>query len=231
MVQLADTPSIGRAIRGAAVDFYYNSWRLVPANVAWAATLVVLLLVGGFSFLGLLLVSLLAVPTSGLFSMAALLARSEPTALGDFASGIRATWRQTVLVGIGGAALALVLTTNLLVGLQADHPLGWFVAAAAFWGEVSLGLGLLALWPILADPHRADLPLHRRIRLAALVVLVRPVRLLGLGLVVGVVLFASVIAFAALLTVSAAYLALVTARVVLPIADRLEPVPRRDAER
>ena len=44
----------------------------------------------------------------------------------------------------------------------------------------------------------------------------------GLAIVCGVVLIASAIAFAALITISVAFVALVACRYVLPAADRLE---------
>ena len=68
-------PSLGGAIRAAAIDFYSNSWRLVPANLVWAAVLLAVLVVGGASIVGLALAPLLAIPTGGLFAVAARLAR------------------------------------------------------------------------------------------------------------------------------------------------------------
>lgn len=217
------TPSLGRAVREAAVDFYYNSWRLVPANVAWAAVGLGILVVGGPGLVGLALAPLLALPTVGLFAMAARLARGQPTSFGDFGAGIRASWRAALVVGAGSVAAALVCTTNLLTGLGSDEPVGWFVAASAFWGDVGLAIGLPAIWSILGDPRRRGVPLGRRLRLAGLVVLVRPRLVVVLGLFAVVLLVVSTILFAALVTVSIAYLALVTARIVVPIADVLEP--------
>jgi hypothetical protein len=224
-------PSLGGAIRAAAIDFYYNSWRLVPANLVWAAVLLAVLVVGGASIVGLALAPLLTIPTGGLFAVAARLARSEPVAFGDFVAGIRATWRAALGIGIGAVAVGLVCTTNLVVGLESDHPLGWLVAATALWGDVGLALGLLAIWPIVADPRRRGLSLRRRLRLAGFVVLLRPLRIGGLGLCVAVLLVASTILFAALLTISIAYLALLVARIVLPIADQLEAPPADGAGR
>lgn len=227
-VSLPGSPSLGRAIRAAAVDFYMNSWRLVPANLAWTVVLFAVLVVGGPTPLGILLAPLLALPTGGLFAMAARLARAEPIGLADFGRGIRLTWRAALLLGAGAVVGVLILTTNLLVGLGWNTPLGWFVAATAFWGDIVLGLFLLTAWPILADPSRATRPVRRRLRLAALVVLLHPLRLGGLGVFAAALLVASTIFLAALLTISVAYLALVASRVVLPLADRLEPPPSSD---
>ena len=67
-------PRLGGALRGAAIDFYFNSWRLVPANLAWSAGLVAILaLAATVSLLALLLVPLLALPTVGIYRLAALI--------------------------------------------------------------------------------------------------------------------------------------------------------------
>jgi O-antigen ligase len=78
------------------------------------------------------------------------------------------------------------------------------------------------LWVLLVDPDRADDTIGRRLRLAGLLVLAAPGRMGGLGLVLALILIVSTVAFAALLTVSVAYAALVAARFVLPMADRFE---------
>ena len=60
-------PRLGRALRSAATDFYFNSWRLVPANLVWTAILVgVLALAAGVSALALFLVPLRVLPTGGI---------------------------------------------------------------------------------------------------------------------------------------------------------------------
>lgn len=223
-ISVAGGPSLGGAIRGAAGDFYSNSWRLVPANIVWAVGFLGLI-VAGPTLLGLVIACLLALPTAGLFTMAGRLARLEPTAFADFGAGIVASWRPALFIGAATTGLGLVFTTNLLVGLRADEPLGWFVGAAAFWGIVGLGLGLLALWPLLGDPRRRGVPLGRRLRLAALVLLLRPLRIVALGAFSILILVVSTILVAALLTISVAYVSLVAARVILPIADLLEPPP------
>src|SRR4051794_3974667 len=57
-------PSIPAALRASAVDFFYNSWRLVPANLVWGAAFVAVgLLWLSAPLLGLVLVPLLALPT------------------------------------------------------------------------------------------------------------------------------------------------------------------------
>jgi hypothetical protein len=79
-------------------------------------------------------------------------------------------------------------------------------------------------------------PARERLRLAALLVLAHPVRVVGLGLVLAALIVISVVAVVALLTVSVAFAALVATRYVLPAADRLEarlggrPLRDRDSD-
>jgi hypothetical protein len=214
--------SLGRALRQSITDFYFNSWRLAPANFAWGVGFVAMLLAGPLSVVGVLLVVLLAVPTAGLYRMAALLARDEPVALSDFVDGMRRYAWPALAVAAGAAILATVFATNVAVGLQAGGPIGWFVSAMALWGLVGLVMFLVAFWPILVDPEREGLGLRRRLALAGLVVIGRPGRLLALTVIQAVILLVSTVLLAAILLVSVAYVSLVAARYVLPLVDELE---------
>jgi hypothetical protein len=86
----------------------------------------------------------------------------------------------------------------------------------ALWGAA------FAFWPLLVDPERAGEPLGNRLRLALTVIFVAPARYAGLLLVLAVAIIASTVLFAALLTVTVAFTALVMCHYVLPLADRLE---------
>jgi hypothetical protein len=121
---------------------------------------------------------------------------------------------------IGG--FGVVLCFNLIVGLSSAEPIAWAFATAAFWGLVVLWFAAIALWPLLLDPVRSKERVTDLVRLAALVVLVRPLRFLVLAAVLTVTLVLSTLLFVALITISVAYMALVSARYVLPAADRLE---------
>jgi hypothetical protein len=154
--------------------------------------------------------------------MGALIARSEPADFSDFVSGMRRYGPVAVLVSVGVAILAVVLTTNVIVGFEAGNPLGWFTSALALWGDVGLVLFLSAFWPILVDPEREGLGLRQRLVLTGLAVIGRPVRLLLLTLVLAVLLLVSTVLFASLVLVSVAYIALVSSRVVLPLIDVVE---------
>jgi hypothetical protein len=214
--------SLTGSLRAAAADFYFNSWRLAPANLAWGALLILALLAPVTSLVGLALLVALAVPTAGLYRMAALIARGEPAAFADFVDGMRRYGAAAALLGLGAIALAFLFTTNILVGFGADNPLGWFISALALWGLVGLVMLLVAAWPVLVDPRREGVGVKRRLTLAALAVIGRPGRLLLLTAIVGLILAISAILFALLVMVSVAFVALVSSRYVLPLVDELE---------
>ncbi len=213
---------LGGALRASMHDFYFNSWRLAPANLLWGAVLILAVIASPGSPVGLLLLVALAVPTAGIYRMSALIARGEPAGFSDFLQGMRRLGPVGALLGLGAAALAYVFTTNIFVGLGADNPLGWVTSALALWGLVGLAMLLVAAWPLLADPRREDVGLRARLTLAGLVVIGRPGRVLALTGVVLFVLAVSTVLFALLAMVSVAYVALVSCRYVLPLADDLE---------
>ena len=75
----AATTRLGGAIRASFSDYYFNSMRLVPANVVWGAGLVGIVLVAlVWPLGGLLLLPLLALPTAGIFRLAARIVRVAP---------------------------------------------------------------------------------------------------------------------------------------------------------
>ena len=58
-------------MRAAAIDFYFNSWRLVPANLVWSVLLLAVLFAALVWLPLLLLLVVLALPTAGMFRIAA----------------------------------------------------------------------------------------------------------------------------------------------------------------
>ena len=87
----AAVPSLANAFRVAAVDFYYQSIRLVPANVAWGAGLLGIFAVGMWlsPTIGLVLAPLLALPFVGVVRLAAQIVRGGDVVLSDMATGDR----------------------------------------------------------------------------------------------------------------------------------------------
>ncbi len=216
-------PRLVGAFRESAVDFYYNSWRLVPANIVWGVGAMFLLFaVSVRPLAALLLAPLLALPTVGLFRMAALITRGDPVALSDAFEAWRAYLRPVLTAGVLFTVVALVFAVNITVGLASNSFIGAMVAAFAAWGLLVLWTGALAFWPLLVDPRRAEMTMRQRLRLVAILVIAFPLRLSALALTLAVLLVLSAIIFAALITVSIAVCALVASRYILPAADRFE---------
>ena len=215
--------SLPRALRRAAIDFYYQSIRLVPANVVWGIVLVAL----GWAAISLGIwvaivgLPLLGPPLAGIYRLAALVTRGRHVVLSDAFGAARELFVPAVLlaaaVGWGLGLLAL----NVAVGINSSSLLGWVFATLAGWGAVALLIYSVVVWPLLADPARADQPARERARLAGYVVLAAPFRMFALTVIVVVVTVISTIAFAALVTISVAFVALVGCHMVLPDADRL----------
>lgn len=215
-------PGLGRAVRAAALDFYFNSWRLVPANLLWGAALLALLIGASIFAPVLLLTPLLALPTAGIFRIAALIARGEGVSFWDGLAAWRTRFLPALVIGTALAGCVAIFVTNLVLGLTSDSVLGWVLATLAGWGLVATWVVGWTVWPLVLDPHRADSSVRANVRTAALLVLAHPVRLGAMGLLIAVLLVASTIAFAALVSISVAFAALVASRYVLPAADRLE---------
>jgi uncharacterized membrane protein YesL len=218
----APAPSLRRAIRAGLSDLYFHSWRLVPANIVWSAVMVVVLLVSILAPIGLVFVSILAIPTAGLFRMATRIARGEAVSFWDAAAAWRRDVGSTLLLGGAFALVAVVLTVNLVSGILDQSLGGWAFATLAFWGLVAAWLVAWTAWPVLCDPWRSAWPVRARLQLAGLLVLAHPVRIAVLGIFLLVLLVASSVAIVAILTVSVALATVVAARFVLPAADRLD---------
>ncbi len=222
---IPDRPRLGLALREAASDFYFNSWRLVPANMIWGA-LVLLLLVAAAIWLPLAaLAGLLAVPVAGIYRMAALIHRGAAVSFSDTIAGMRRFAGAALAIGAGATFLAAVFSANIVIGIQVGGIAGGVFSVLAAYADLGLAIYLVAAWPIVVDPLREELTLRSRLWLAFLVIAARPGRMLLLTLVVLAILVASTVLFAALLTISLAYVSLATTRYVLPAADRLEGRP------
>jgi hypothetical protein len=211
-------------MRAAAFDFYYQSIRLVPANILWGIALLVLLVVS-LQFGPLITLAaapLLAIPYAGVIRLAAQAARGGDVVLSDVLHAYRAYALPAVIAGAGFVLVVAVFATNAVIGVSTGGAAGWAFATLAAWGLVATWTFATVFWVLLVDPARERVPAARTARLAGLLVLAAPGRLAALAAVIAGLLLVSAVAFAALLTISVAYAGLVTARYVLPLADRFE---------
>jgi hypothetical protein len=215
---------LAAAFRAAATDFYYQSIRLVPANLLWGlaflAWLVITVSTG--PLVTLATAPLVAVPWVGVVRLAALTARGQDVVLSDVGTAIR---RFGLVAVASGALLALavaILASNAYLGANLGGPVGWVLTTLSLTGLFALWVLSWPFWVLLVDPEREDRPLRSRARIAALLVVAAPGRLAWLSLLLAVLLLVSTVAFVAVLTIAPAYAALVSARYCLPLSDRLE---------
>lgn len=221
--RLPDALAVGPSIRAAITDFFFNSWRLVPANVIWGLGMIlVVLLLYVWPLSALVTLILLSLPTAGIYRLAALIVRDQPVAFSDALSAWREFLRPALLIGAALVGITTVLTVNLIVGFTSTDPIAWAVGTLAAWGLLATWTVALLVWPLVVDPLRDGQPLVQRLQLAGTLLLLAPLRVASLLLVMSAVFVVSAILFAALLTVSIAFIALVTTRYVLPAADRIE---------
>jgi uncharacterized membrane protein YesL len=215
-------PSIGGAIRAAGRNAYYHSWRLLPANVVWAATALVLTAAILTVPAALLLLPLLALPTAGIFRVTTRIARGQAVSFWDAVDAWRSNVGETLAFGAALVAATAVLGFNVMTGLGSESAMGWALATLAAWGIAATWLIAWIGWPLLVDPDRADRPIGPRLKLAGLLILAHPLRIGAFGVVLGVFLALSAIAVVALVTISVSFAALVASEFALPAADRLE---------
>jgi hypothetical protein len=217
-------PTIGGALRAGASDLFFNSWRAVPVNLAFGVLLLVALVVGASAGIlaGAAMSILLAPPLAGLFRLGGQATRGRDVNLSDAIDPLREAPGAVLGAGAAFAASVLVLGTNVVTGLLVGGILPWMVSTAAAWGLLATFVLGFAYWPLATDPARAGMGQRARARLAAALALAHPVRMGALTFVLAVILVASTVVVAALLTISVALCAFVACRFVLPAADRLE---------
>ena len=107
---------------------------------------------------------------------------------GPLASGLgrRSSWVSSAW------AVTAILGTNIVVGLATGTPMGFALAALAAWGLVGpVAERAFPFWILLADPVRTAWSAADVIRLAALLLLARPLLLVGLGAASALVLVVS----------------------------------------
>jgi hypothetical protein len=211
------------ALRPAVVDFYFQSIRLVPANILWGVLLVVIawaaLSVG--LWLAIVAAPLLGPPLVGIYRLAAQITRGEETVLSDVRTAMRERFLPSLILAAGLVWAVVLLVVNIVTGLDSASPLGLAFATASGWALVATITFAVIAWPLLGDPRRRSEPLRAVARLAGYLLLAAPVRLVALAIVVTVLAVVSTVLFAAVVTIAVAFVALLSCRVVLPEADRL----------
>ncbi|HEX5013896.1 MAG TPA: hypothetical protein VFV72_07005 [Candidatus Limnocylindrales bacterium] len=218
------SPGIAASFRAAATDFYYQSIRLVPANVAWGLTLLAWLAfgLGAGPLIALITAPLLAVPYVAIARLAVLTARGRDVVLSDAVDAIRRFGLVALVAGALSALGFAILASNVIVGANLEGPVGWVLSTLAAAGLIGLWVYGVPFWVLLVDPDRDGQSVRAKARLAALLTAAAPGRLSWLAFLLFLVLVVSTIAIVALLTIAPAYSLLVASRYTLPLSDRLE---------
>ena len=209
------------AVRLAASDFAFNTWRFIGANLVFGAGLIVVVVIALGWPPAIALLPLLGAPLAGMHRMAALLARGEPAALSDFVDGMRRFGLHAIGLAAAELLAGIVLATNAVAGFTSSDPAGWFVGALAVYGMIALAMFVVAAWPLLVDPARDAWHLRMRLRAAGLLVLARPGRLFVLTALIAVLLVVSTVILGGIVLVTASFASLIATRWVLPAADQL----------
>ncbi|MGZ8475151.1 MAG: hypothetical protein ACXWWQ_02860 [Candidatus Limnocylindria bacterium] len=215
-------PRLGRAIREAGLDLYYNSVRLVPANLLWGLSLLVILFVVSRGLILAPLLVLMVPLTMGLMGMATTLVRRRRLFWSDAVDAVRGRFLPLFAIGVAQLLLSAVAATDILIGLQLEGTIGPIVVIGGIYTLAAIWLLAVTTWPLLLDPVRAGDGVRRTFRLGLLLAIAHPIRLGILALLLAVFLVVSTVLAAALGTVSGAVAMLVAAHYVLPAADRLE---------
>jgi hypothetical protein len=203
---------------------YYQSIRLVPANVVWGAAFLgwLWLAIAAPLVVAFLAAPLLCVPLVGVFRLAAQQARGEDVVLLDAVDAVRRFGLQSLALGAVLNGIVVVSLSNVALGVALGGPAGWSLATLAAWGLVAAWVAAIVAWPLLVDPARETLTIRARLELAGLVILASPGQVLAFAAALAVIAALSTVAIVAIMSISLAFIAAAACRFVLPTADELE---------
>ena len=206
-------PGVGEVLRRAARDFYEESWRLVLLNSLLSGY--VLLVLAAATFVPPALVLLLGAgwPAAALVSAAVIVVETGSLTFIEVTESVRRSWRRGVV--LAGMLAAAVVATLISFRFYGDAgTLTWPLAVVVLYLAAIFLVYQLLLWPLAV--RDCDRPLGDVAGEAAIVLLRRPLAVLGLGLALLVVnVVGLVLAVLPLLTMTIAYSVLAAARFTL----------------
>ncbi len=220
MANMHPLRAVGSAFRG----FANSMSAFVLGSLIFAFVLIAL--VGSLqrSPLGSVLVFPAILGLAGLMRMATEEVRNDLVGTSEMFVPLRRHAAWVIVLGVLELIAALLLAMDVVI----SGAIGGFGAVVlALLSAYALLIGwtyVVVAWPILLDPARDDLALRDRLRLALVVVLLHPMRSLGLGLLVAFLLGISISAIVPVLFGGIAISFMVAAHAVLPAADAVQPV-------
>jgi hypothetical protein len=209
----------GRALRSAAADFYQQSWRLVPLNIAVSAVLATTLALGLFVHPALLLLLVFVGPVAAtLMHCTVWLAQNEELRFAEAVHGLRLHWWRGLLLGATSFG-------GLLLGVLALRFYGserWLLSVFVVDVLVIFVVVQLLLWP--RAVHERDRPLRKVAAEALTDFLSRPLGTLGFAVALLLVNIAGIAAgVMPFLTLTIAYSFLAAAHFALPRSPLRDP--------
>jgi uncharacterized membrane protein YesL len=215
-------PRVGAALRRAVRDLADNATPLVMANLAWALVLFVVTVAIARHPLGLVALVLLAPPTAGLTAMATALVRRGHVRLAEFLDGSRRHFGRALGIGAIQLLLAALAAADVLIGAGVPGLPGIVLIVGGGYILVALWIYACVAWPLLLDPLRGEVPVTRVLRLAAILVLARPLGAIGIAALMLAILALGTLLLVPTIAFGAALAGLVAAHWALPAGDHLE---------
>jgi hypothetical protein len=206
-------PGVTEVLRRAVRDFYEESWRLVLLNSLLSAYVLLVLAAAAFVPAALVLLLSAGWPAAALVSASVIVVESGSLTFVEVAESVRCSWRRgLVLTGVLAAGVVATVVSFRFYG--AAGTLAWPLAVLVLYLAAIFLLHQLLLWPLALRDH--DRPLGDVAGEAALLLLRRPLPVLGLALGLTAVNLAGVaLAVLPFLTMTLAYSALAAARFTL----------------
>jgi hypothetical protein len=214
-------PGLVRAVVLATESLVDDLVSLTAANLLFGAALLVTIVAAQVHIVGILLFIPLSLPTAGVMRMAAWHVRRGSVRFSVFIDGLR-RWPHVLALATAQLVAAALLALDLSIGTAGTDPGSIMLTVAAIYGAAALWIAAVVGWPIVLDPERDDDPLVSRLRGALVLALAQPLRCIGIGAIVGLLLAAAAFTVVALLAFGLALACLVAAHYVLPAADLVE---------
>lgn len=217
----APPPTLRRAVRIGLVGYAEEALLFLALNFVLLLTAIALAVAWTFVPALVVVAPLLALPAAVLMRLAVAVARDEAASWALARDELLRRAARKVAVATVQLLLTALAALNVLLAPSFGGLLGAVVAAAAAYGGIMVTAYAIALWPLVCDPRR-DGSLASQLRLAAAIVLLRPLQVAALlaMIVASVALSLMFVAPAVLLP---SVMALIVAAYVVPVADVMSP--------
>jgi hypothetical protein len=227
----ARPPGLGRALLASVSGFSSAPLAFLGASLVWSIGFIGAVLLSAREPATILLFGPLLMPLGcGLLRMAALDARGRVVRFGQFSEGVALRFGAKIGLGVAQTGLLLVGGLNLQLGLSMEGLPGAVVTIVAAYVLLASWTAGLAIWPLMTDPRRDAYSVRQRLALGVRLIFARPVLITLAGLLAGGGLYAGT-EFIAPLGFIPGLVALMTAHLVLPAADQLDPLEVEDEDR